>query len=187
MNEDLVETAFARLLSLGLDDLSAITVSNACGVSKRTFYKEFSSLDMFLERLLGKIAEVVRGEFSRFASPDVKATAGTVEELFTRMPRLLGPHFEKFMLALRKSRPDLVEQFLSIRRDEFQRVAEKIIAGAGKNSLARGISPRVAADMLQVLVDQLATPRYLVESGESMHSVAHTIAQVYLHGLQIGP
>lgn len=183
MRQELIETAYHRLLTQGLDDLSAIELSRACGVSKRTFYKTFASLDEFLELLLEKISAVVSAEFERFNSPKVKADSANVEDLFARMPRLLGNHFEKFMIRLRKARPDLVQNFLAFRRSEFSKVAEKIIAGTGAGLAKRKLSPRVAADMLQVLVDQLATPQYLLESGENMQAVAHTVASVYLQGI----
>lgn len=183
MKDKLVNVAYERLLSQGIEDLSAIGASVACGVSKRTFYKSFASLDEFLDMLLDRVCATVQSEFSAFLSPAVKADAESVQELFIRMPRLMGRHFEQFMVDLRKVRPDLVKKFLFFRRKEFRQVAEKIIAAAGANVARRKLSPRVAADMLQVVVDQLASPQYLVESGETMNTIAHTISQVCLHGL----
>lgn len=183
MKDELVDAAYQHLLAQGFDNLSAIGISAACGVSKRTFYKTFASLDEFLDLLMDKICAAIRTEFAAFLSPGLAADAASIEALFTRMPRLFGRYFEKFMLDLRKVRPDLVQKLLTVRRAEFRLVAEKIIAAAGKSVAKRNLSTRVAADMLQTLVDQLATPQYLLESGENMPQIAHTIAQIYLNGL----
>ncbi|MCW7463430.1 TetR/AcrR family transcriptional regulator [Leptospira limi] len=183
MKEELVRNAVTILKEQGFEELSAISISAACGVSKRTFYKTFNGLDEFLDLLMEIICAEVRQEFDKYLVTSLELNQEKIEEFFSIMPRLFGRHFESFMVHLLKIRPDLVKKFLVFRKTEFKKIAEKIISVNVKNVKKRKISQLVATDILQVLVDQIATPQYLVESGESMKTVANSILQIYLYGI----
>ena len=183
MKHELVRNALTILKEKGFEELSAISLSAACGVSKRTFYKTFDGLNEFLDVLVDTLCAEVHQEFEKYLVTSIELNPENIEEFFSIMPRLFGRHFETFMLNLFKVRPDLVKKFLQFRKTEFKKIAEKIISASTKNGKKRKINQRVAVDILQVLVDQIATPQYLLESGENMKTVANSILQIYLYGI----
>lgn len=183
MRGKIIEQAYARLLASGFKDLSVNSLAEASGVSKRTFYKYFTSVDNFLEALMARIQDRVHEEFSGVLQGAPAAQLEAIQNLFKTLPRAFGRHFEIFMVEMHKCRPDLVRAFLDFRRREFDAVVEMLLASPHANLQKRSLSRRVARDALVTLFEQLATPYYLSESGENMETVVSTITGIFLHGI----
>lgn len=183
VKEEIIERAYQKLLSSGITETTANYLADISGVSKRTFYKYFPSVDEFLNQLMDYIKNQVHNEFASVLQSSNKNYLLSVKSLFKNLPKAYGKNFENFMIHLHKQRPDLIKSFLDFRKNEFDLILEKLINLPEVNPKKRKLNKRVTRDILINLFEKMATPYYIAETGESMDTVVHTISEIFFHGI----
>jgi AcrR family transcriptional regulator len=179
----IVDRIFAKLLRDGLDDLGVDNLSEIGGVSKRTFYKYVETKEELLIELITRIKLRLGAHFDKYVNDTTLPPLEGIRQLFQEIPQIFVPQLRSFLLDLRRVRPDLTDELMAFRRSQIRRVASKLDLAARSGEIRSEIKTTIAMDALLAMFDQIITPDYLMQSGESMETLFDHVFDIFFKGI----
>jgi TetR/AcrR family transcriptional regulator, cholesterol catabolism regulator len=170
------------ILSDGFSRLSVDTISSKLGISKKTFYKSFTSKDELIGTVLDYLMREVRNRIEAILS----APEGFLLKL-SQVMALLGEISQRlgkpFQQDLERHATDQWKRLQDFRRERIHtHFAALIDQGIAEGYVRKDINRKVFLRAYTAAVDAIVNPHLLANESFSAQEAMESILAIFFHG-----
>ncbi len=172
-----------RLLDEGRTQFSVEEITDALGMSKKTFYKAFPTKDAMLEELVTRIIlEVSRGIESIMSAP------GTCVEKVVALMRFLGSMYRRFAVPLsedvHRRLPGVWERIEAFRQRKIQENFSRLFdQGKAEGQLRPDVDRTLFLMAFRASIREIVRPGVLAVHAFNAPDVMEQILRIFFSGI----
>ncbi len=180
--EKIIAACEDRFVREGFASTSVDEIAGDLGMSKKTFYKHFSSKEDLVQQIMERFMGNVRSRVERVLSSDKSAVEKIADVLtliatnVTRLAPVLGRDIQRRLPQLWKSIEEFRRQRIS---DVFTRLNRQ---GVAEGTMRSDMNPRVFLMCVLAAIDRIMQPEVLANESFSVGGAIEEIMGIFFRG-----
>lgn len=183
VREKIIETFWELIMRFGVRGITIDRVSKRCGISKKTFYKYFSSKDVLVRLIADRIINNMKQKFNQIyqksISPEEKLN-GYFHEAFTAIGEVSMPMLQDLKFYY----PDVNEKIVEFRKAQV-RIIEQTICDGMKSGKFKKFNPALVTSFITGAASTVLNPDFILEHNMTLEETLMTFKNILLEGLLV--
>jgi AcrR family transcriptional regulator len=181
--EKILSACKDRFMREGFARVSVDEISNELAMSKKTFYKHFSSKEDLVQQIVERFMGEIRGNIERILLSENTAVE-KLSETMTTIAMAAGKVLPFFGQDVRKRLPDLWKRIEEFRRERISEIFNRLIdQGIREGYMRQDLNRRVLLLCLFSAVDGIVQPHVLAAESFSVSEGIRGILNIFFRGV----
>jgi AcrR family transcriptional regulator len=182
IKERIFSTCQDRFLKEGFARISVDEITTDLAMSKKTFYKYFSSKEDLVQQIMERFMRGVRGNIERILLSD-KSAVEKLSEIIAMIGNNAGRLSPAFGQDIQRRIPHLWKHIEEFRRQRVSEVFARLIAqGVNQGTMRPDMNARVFLMCVLGSIDRIMQPEVLVHESFSVAGAIQEIMGIFFRG-----
>lgn len=178
----ILESSRQRFFAEGFSRISVDEISSSLGISKKTFYKVFSSKEDLLKQVIEQMLMDAKGRLEGIVNGEGDFVP-KLKDLLGMIVRFNSTVSKEFLHDIQKFTPELWTYIENFRRERVLGVFGRLIdQGILEGDIRHDINRRILQLAHLNAIEQIVRPQVLVHESFSASEAVETISDIFLTG-----
>jgi AcrR family transcriptional regulator len=180
----ILETAQPLFLQHGFNKVSINQITDAIGISKKTFYKHYESKEALVLRIIESNIRDAALQMNKLHSSTKLSYIAKMEKLMYITMDFQSKFSKIFMQDIHKYLPDIISKFENsskvLIRDNFSILLNQ---GKEKNVFRKDVDTNIFVDIYFFIIQKLQNPKTLSNVSYSLNDLHKLVTKILFEGI----